>query len=114
LEKLRLILRGGSVVDWRRLHFLSRAEIDDYLRLCLFDPDDAFDRARLRRLLDEAVDYLRTTFGYTLAPEVSDPREIQELFLLASGVGEPQKLRRIACIVLKVMHVVHHIEAREL
>jgi uncharacterized protein (TIGR04552 family) len=114
LERLRLILRGGSVVDWRRLHFASRSEVDEYLRLCLFEPDDPFDRARLRGLLDQAVDYLRTTFGYSVAPEVANPREIHDLFLLASGAGEPSRLRRIACIALKVMHVVHHVEARGL
>jgi len=114
LEKLRLILRGGSVIDWRRLHFQSRSEVDDYLRLCLFEPDDPFDRARLRRLLDESVDYLRTMFGYAVALEVAAPKEVQDLFLLASGAGEPPALRRIACIVLKVMHVVHHVEARGL
>jgi uncharacterized protein (TIGR04552 family) len=114
LERLRLILRGGSVIDWRRLHFVSRAAVDDYLRLCMFEPDDPFDRARLQRLLDQAVDYLRTTFGYAVAPEVAAPRELHDLFLLASGVGEPKRLRRIACVVLKVMHVVHHVEARGL
>ena len=114
LERLRLILRGGSVVDWRRLHFQSRAEVDDYLRLCLFDPDDDHDQARLRRLTDESVNYLRSTFGYSVAPEVARPRELHDLFLLASGVAEPHRLRRIACIVLKVMHVVHHVEARGL
>jgi uncharacterized protein (TIGR04552 family) len=39
---------------------------------------------------------------------------VQDLFLLASGAKEPKSLRRIACIVLKVMHVVHHVEARGL
>jgi hypothetical protein len=39
---------------------------------------------------------------------------VRTLFLLASGVAEPQRYRRIACVVLKVMHVVHHLEAREL
>jgi uncharacterized protein (TIGR04552 family) len=111
LERMRLILRGGSVIDWRRLHFATKAEVDRYLRLCLFEPDDPFDRARLQRILDEAVDYLRTTFRYAVANEVAHPREVQNLFLLASGVGDP-KLRRIACLVLKVMHVVHHVEAR--
>ena len=114
LERLRVILRGGSVIDWRRLHFQTKEEVDHYLRLCLFDPDDPFDRARLQRILDEAVDYLRTSFRYRVAEEVARPREVQDLFLLASGVGEPQRLRRIACIVLKVMHVVHHVEARGL
>ena len=113
LERLRLILRGGSVIEWRRLHFRDKAEVDRYLRLCLFEPDDPFDRARLQRILDEAVDYLRTTFRYAVAEEVANPQQLQDLFLLASGVGDP-KLRRIACLVLKVMHVVHHVEARGL
>ena len=110
LERMRLILRGGSVIDWRRLHFKTGEEVDQYLRLCLFEPDDPFDRDRLQRILDEAADYLRTTFRYIVAEEVAQPARVQDLFLLASGVGNP-KLRRIACLVLKVMHVVHHIEA---
>jgi uncharacterized protein (TIGR04552 family) len=110
LERMRLILHGGSVIDWRRLHYKTREEVDQYLRLCLFEPDDPFDRDRLQRILDEAVDYLRTTFRYVVAEEVAQPARVQDLFLLASGVGNT-KLRRIACLVLKVMHVVHHIEA---
>jgi uncharacterized protein (TIGR04552 family) len=113
LERMRLILRGGSVIDWRRLHFQTHEDVDRYLRLCLFEPDDPFDRARLQRILDESVDYLRTTFRYAVADEVAHPRQIEDLFLLASGVGNP-KLRRIACLVLKIMHVVHHVEARRL
>src|SRR5437870_3403764 len=113
LERMRLILRGGSVIDWRRLHFQTRDEVDRYLRLCLFEPESPFDRARLQRILDEAVDYLRTSFRYTVSEAVAHPEDVRDLFLLASGVGDP-RLRRIACLVLKVMHVVHHVEARGL
>jgi uncharacterized protein (TIGR04552 family) len=113
LERMRLILRGGSVIDWRKLHFQSREEVDRYLRLCLFEPGDPFDRARLQRILDESVDYLRTMFRYQVADAVAHPKDVHELFLLASGVGDA-RLRRIACLVLKVMHVVHHVEARGL
>jgi len=113
LERMRLILGGGSVIDWRRLHFQTKEEVDHYLRLCLFEPDDPFDRGRLQRILDEAVDYLRTAFRYAVAEEVARPAQVEDLFLLASGVGDP-KLRKIACLVLKVMHVVHHVEARGL
>src|SRR5438270_9270554 len=89
LERMRLILRGGSVIDWRRLHFQSREEVDRYLRLCLFEPNDPFDRARLQRILDEAVGYLRTAFRYAVADDVAHPKDVQELFLLASGLGAP-------------------------
>jgi uncharacterized protein (TIGR04552 family) len=113
LERIRLVLRGGSVIDWKRLHFETKAEVDSYLRLCLFEPDDPFDRAKLSQILDEAVDYLRKSFRYKVAAEVAQPAQVQDLFLFASGVGNP-KLRRMACLVLKVMHVVHHVEARGL
>ena len=114
LETLRLVLRGGSVIDWRRIHFQTRDDVDRYLRLCLFEPDDPFDRARIQDVLDQAVQYLRTTFRYRVAEEVAHPREIEDLFLWASGAKEPLRLRRIACIALKLMHVVHHVQARAL
>src|SRR5712671_4459190 len=111
---MRVVLRGGSVIDWRRRHFQNKEEVDHDRPRCLFDPDDPFDHARLQRNPDEAVAYLRTRFRYRVAEEVPRPRELQDVFLLASGAREPQRLRRIACIVLKVMHVVHHVEARGL
>lgn len=113
-EALRLVLRGGSVIDWRRLEFRDAKEVDAFLGLNLFDLEDAKDERRLRAILAQAVDYLRTAFGYRVADPVSRPEDLRTLFLLASGAAEPQKYRRIACVVLKVMHVIHHLEAREL
>ena len=114
LEVLRLILQGGSVIDWRRLHFRDVAEVDRFLRLHLFDLGDPRDEARVRAILAQAVEYLRTAYGYRVAAAVAQPEDLRTLFLLASGVAEPSRYRRIACVVLKVMHVVHHVEAREL
>ncbi|HZZ84932.1 MAG TPA: TIGR04552 family protein [Anaeromyxobacteraceae bacterium] len=114
LEALRLLLRGGSVIDWRRLHFEAPAEVDRYLGLNLLDVADPRDEARLRAILAQAVDYLRNAFGYRVAAPVAAPADLRDLFLIASGAIEPRKYRRIACVVLKCMHVVHHLEAREL
>jgi len=114
LEALRLVLRGGSVVDWRRLHFRDAAEVDHFLSLNLFDLRDPRDDRRLRAILSQAVDYLRSAFGYRVADAVASPADLRDLFLLASGVAEPRRYRRIACVALKCMHVVHHLEAREL
>jgi hypothetical protein len=113
-EVLRLILKGGSVIDWRRLRFRSAAEVDRFLHLHLFDLEDPRDEARLRAVLAQAVEYLRSAYGYRVAAAVAAPEDLRTLFLLASGVAEPYRYRRIACVVLKVMHVVHHVEAREL
>lgn len=113
LEEIRLVLRGGSVIDWKRLNFRDRAEADAFLRLCLFDPDAPADRAKLRGILGEAVAYLRSVFRYRVDEAVANPADVHELLLMASGVGPHRRFRRIACIVLKVMHTIFHTEARE-
>jgi uncharacterized protein (TIGR04552 family) len=114
LERLRLILRGGSVIDWRRMHFQARDEVDRFLRLCQVDTSRPYDEAWARVVLADAVEYLRRTFNYRVADAVAQPEEIHDLFLYASGARGAPKYRRIACIVLKVMHVIQHIEGRDL
>jgi uncharacterized protein (TIGR04552 family) len=114
LERIRLILRGGSVIEWRRMHFHSRDEVDAYLRLCGVDPDSETDRAWVRTVMADAVAYLRQTFDFKVPEEVASPAEVHDLFLFASGLKEPRKLRRIACVVLKMMHVIQHVEGRDL
>jgi uncharacterized protein (TIGR04552 family) len=114
LEVLRLLLRGGSVIDWRRLEFSDPEEVTRFLALNLFDVDDPKDEQRLRNILAQAVEYLRVEFGYRVAPAVASPEDVRDLFLYASAAREPVRYRRIACVVLKVMHVIHHLEAREL
>lgn len=114
LEEIRLILRGGSVIDWRRLNFRTYEEVDAFLRLCLFRPGEAADDARMRAILEESVEYLRSVFRYRVADVVAEPDSIHELFLIASDVGPHRKWRRIACIVLKVMHTLFHTDSREM
>ena len=55
LERIRLVLRGGSVIEWRRLHFTTWDEVDRFLRLAQIDPTDAghaaaADSAEIARL----------------------------------------------------------------
>ncbi len=114
LERIRLILRGGSVIDWRRMHFQTRDEVDRFLRLCQIDTSRPHDEAWARMVLADAVEYLRRIFDYRVADAVASPGEIHDLFLYASGVKGLPRHRRIACIVLKVMHVLQHIEGRDL
>ncbi len=114
LERIRLILRGGSVIDWRRMHFQTRDEVDSFLRLCQLDVSRPYDDAWARGVLAEAVEYLRKTFNYRVADAVAQPGEIHDLFLLASGAKGSPRHRRISCVVLKVMHVIQHIEGRDL
>ena len=111
VESIRLLLHGGSVVDWHRLAFAHHAEVDRFLRLNEFDMTVEADRARLDDLREEAVEYLVRNFGYRIPQSVAQDLPVPDLFLLASSRGREQTY---ACIVLKVMHVVHHLAGREM
>ena len=39
LTAIRNLLRGGSVIDWHRLYFTERDEVDRFLRVNEMDPD---------------------------------------------------------------------------
>ncbi|OGQ24686.1 MAG: hypothetical protein A2138_01730 [Deltaproteobacteria bacterium RBG_16_71_12] len=113
LERVRLILRGGSVVDWYRLLFDSIDQARAFMRLQGGDPDDPADQARLHALREVATRYLQDEHAYRVPAELHscDPLE---LFLYASEKRGRRRDRFFACLLLKTMHIVHHIEAREL
>jgi uncharacterized protein (TIGR04552 family) len=111
LEAIRLLLQGSSVIDWHRLAFADTAEVDRFLRLNEFDPGRPEDLERLEELRADAVEYLTRNFSYRIPEEVAHGMPARELFLLASSRGRRQTY---ACIILKVMHVMHHLVGREL
>jgi uncharacterized protein (TIGR04552 family) len=111
VEAMRLLLRGSSVIDWHRLAFSDGAEVDRFLKINEFDPASAEDMDRLEELRADAVEYLTRNFSYRMPEDVSHAMPARDLLLLASSRGKKQTY---ACIVLKVMHVMHHLAGREL
>ncbi|MCO4773782.1 MAG: TIGR04552 family protein, partial [Deltaproteobacteria bacterium] len=114
IEAVRLVLRGGSPIDWHRLNFSSVDEVDDLLRANLMDPDDERDMARLAYLHREAMRYLKRNFTFRFPAEVERPEDVRHLFLYASEVGRLNRVQILSCVVLKTMHTINHLEAREL
>ena len=114
VEAVRLVLRGGSPIDWHRLNFETLSDVDDFLRTNLLDPSDPRDMARLEYLHRESVRYLRKSFGYRFPVEVSDPTEVRHLFLYASEEASGNRIQILSCVVLKTMHTLNHLEARAL
>jgi uncharacterized protein (TIGR04552 family) len=110
LESVRLILRGGSVIDWTRLAFRTEEEVREFLAVQEFDPDDPASRARAEAIKNAAISYLRRNFEFPIPKPVAR-MDLGELLLLASSRGHRQLC---ACTILKVMHIIHHLEAREL
>lgn len=110
LDSLRVILRGGSVIDWHRLNFRDDHDIREFLRSHEFDLDDPDDLDRTQEVKAEAVDYLRRTFDFPI-PSTIELASPLELFRYASGKGHKQVC---ACMILKTMHIIHHLQGREL
>ena len=110
VEAIRLLLRGESVIDWHRLNFLDHAEVDRFLRLNEFDPESDDEMGRLEDIRSDTVDYLSRAFAMVIPDEVAADLPARDLFLVASSHGPHQKW---ACVVLKVMHIIHHINGRQ-
>jgi uncharacterized protein (TIGR04552 family) len=110
LESIRLMLRGDSIIDWRRLDFADDAEVRDFLGSQEIHADDAADRARMEHVKGEAIAYLRRQFDYPI-PRPVERASVPELIMVASGRGHRAMC---ACTILKCMHIIHHLDGREL
>jgi uncharacterized protein (TIGR04552 family) len=110
LEAIRLVLRGGSVIDWHRLNFREPREVQEFLAAQELDYGSPADHARAEAIKNAAISYLRRNFDFPI-PKAVAQKDVAELALLASYKGHRQLC---ACTILKVMHIIHHLEAREL
>jgi uncharacterized protein (TIGR04552 family) len=111
LEAVRLMLRGGSVIDWYQLDFRDLEDVDRFLRINEFDPASPDDMHRLEELRLDAVEYLTRNFDFRLPDGVAEQVPARDLCLVASRQGNQQLW---ACVILKVMHIIHHLAGREL
>ncbi|MBM4387239.1 MAG: TIGR04552 family protein [Deltaproteobacteria bacterium] len=111
LEALRLILKGDSVIDWHKLEFSTIDDVNQFLNANQYFVENREDTERLRTIFSAAIKYLNTNFHYHFPKEIREITDVRELFLTASSTGYYQEL---ACMILKVMHIINHIEAREL
>lgn len=114
VESTRLVLRGSSVVDWVRLNFETDAEIDAFLRVQLLDPVDPADRARLKSVHQRAIDFLETHLKYKVPELIRDADDVRFLFQCASRTKGRRTHRFYACVALKVMHIIQHVDAYDL
>jgi uncharacterized protein (TIGR04552 family) len=113
LAAIRNLLRSGSVIDWHHPYFVDRDEVDRFLRVNELDPRSETDMARLEDLREQAVEYCERHLGLNIPVEVEDGIPARDLLLVASQKGQGKR-RTYACVVLKVMHVLHHLAGREL
>jgi len=114
LEAVRLVLNGDSIIDWNRANFRTIQEVDRYLRLHQLDISKPEDLWRLQYVHGEAVNYLEEHLGLSFPADLQKPRDVREIFLQASHIGGFRRKQILACVLLKLMHVINHMEAAEL
>lgn len=114
VEALRLLLAGSSVIDWHKAAFADLDEVDCLLRQHRLDPDDPADMQRLRYVFNEAVAYIEEHLHVRVPDALRNPSDVREVFMLASNVEGFRRTQVVACMILKLMHVMHHLEAADL
>lgn len=115
LEAVRLILQGNSVIDWHKLDLNSREAVDDFLRVQLLDVSDTDDLTRLRFVFNQSVSYLEEHLELRFPKDLKDPEDIRDVFIAASTYsGRFRRHQTQACMILKLMNVINHMEAAEL
>jgi uncharacterized protein (TIGR04552 family) len=110
IEALRLILSGGSVIDWHRLNLLDEDAARRFIENHELRPDEAKDRAFIEHVKGEAINYLRRHFAFAI-PKPVEEASVEQLLLLASSKGHRQVC---ACTILKVVQIINHMAGREL
>lgn len=113
LDRVRHVLAGDSVVDWRGLDFDSLEDVDAHLRLNKLDWHRPRDARYLRGLHAESVRFLEQTLERKLVPAVAHADDVREVFLLTRK-EVPRATRMAACFTLKVMNTINHVNGREL
>lgn len=111
LESVRLILRGGSVIDWHRLNLQSPEEVRALASIHELDLDLEEDRAYAASIQDQAIKYLRRNFNFPI-PKPVESATWPELVMLASRSGGHRQ--QCACTILKTMQIINHMAGREL
>lgn len=109
-EAVQILLRGNSVIDWRRLNFEAEQDAHELVASNELSLDEPADRGRIERLKADAIEYLRRHFEFPI-PKAVERLPLPGLMLMASGKGHKQLC---ACTILKCMHIIHHLEGREL
>lgn len=113
-NEMRLLLRGESVVDWHRLDFESEDDSRRLIALNGLDWDEPNDRARIELLRSHSAEYLQRVLKLHVDEAVASQAPFVQLPLMASGRVGARRHQRNACLMLKVMHILHHLDAREL
>lgn len=114
VEALRVLLSGESVIDWQRLALHTLGDVDRFLATHRLDVSDPVDRERLRYVFNESVSYLEEHLRLRFPAELRNPEDVRQVFVWASQWGGFRRTQILSCVIVKLMHVINHMEAADL
>ena len=114
LEAVRLILSGNSVIDWNRANFRTPAEVERFLSVQYLDWSDPIDNERILYLYNASVNFLEKHLGLMCTSEFAELKDVRQIFVWASDLDVDSERQTIACTILKLMHVLQHMDSAEL
>lgn len=113
---LECVVGGLSALDLPRLDIQSLEEAHRFIKSYGYDPQSPVDLEQIWIIHRQSVSFLRDHLleaGEMIPHEISDPLKLQDpgfLLLYASSREQGQEERgRWSCAVLRVMHVISHI-----
>lgn len=112
IGEIQLLLRGQSVIDWHRLAMTCEEDVRRLLALNSLDLEDPADADRLAELRQQAARYIVEVLKLRLDENIAEKTPWVQVPLIASGKASAQQ--RQACMLLKVMHIIYHLDSREL
>ncbi len=113
-NRLRILIGGESILDSTRLKIQSDDDAYDFILGYGYDLHKEEHRNELWRLHARAIRYLNEEIlkpDEALPPEITDPsmlKDIKDLLIIASTQGHNNQ--KWACVLLKVIHVLVHLE----
>jgi len=114
LEAVRLILDGNSIIDWNRANFRSNEEAESFLKLHHFNLSNPIDIRRLKYLRESAIAYLEDQFQLRFPDDIKFAQDMRSILVMASQTGGFRRRQILCCVILKLMHVLQHLDAAEL
>ncbi len=112
---MNVMVGGLPILSASRLNIQTLEEAQSFLLSYGYDYDDMNDQRLLFQIHNRAVTYVRAHLllpSEEIPPEVGDPAlltDLRQLLLMASSQGPRNSLQIYACALLKVMHVICHL-----
>lgn len=123
----RHVITGESIIDSLSSYFDSIESVDRLFKINGFDWNDSDDRERLQSIHSEARGYVESLLERKLDKLIREPKDLRDIFLLTKGddLTEPLQFEECpppenlsvakqACLLLKVMNTINHIDGHEL